>query len=117
MRGDFTRSTHDPIKHYSSVRMQQGRVQLDSDWNEQVDIATRLRETALRDVIGRTGAPRIGGGFRIGRAQPTTSSNYTDLYITPGRFYVDGTLCELEPPAEYAVQALSGTSVSLVAAA
>ncbi|HMQ56354.1 MAG TPA: DUF6519 domain-containing protein, partial [Anaerolineae bacterium] len=34
MKGDFTRSTFRSEHHYSSVRMQQGRVQLDSDWNE-----------------------------------------------------------------------------------
>ncbi|MCX6048065.1 MAG: DUF6519 domain-containing protein, partial [Chloroflexi bacterium] len=38
MKGDFTRSTFKPAKHYSSVRMQQGRVQLDADWNEQIDL-------------------------------------------------------------------------------
>ena len=36
--GDITRSSFDPDRHYSSVRMQQGRVQLDADWNEQLDI-------------------------------------------------------------------------------
>jgi hypothetical protein len=38
MKGDFTRFTFDPKKHYSSVRMQQGRIELDSDWNEQAEI-------------------------------------------------------------------------------
>lgn len=32
MKGDSTRFTFDPKKHYSSVMMQQGRIQLDSDW-------------------------------------------------------------------------------------
>lgn len=92
MKGDFTRSTHDPRKHYSSVRMQQGRVQLDADWNEQIEIENRLRETALQDLIGRTGAPRVGGGFRI----DTLPDNRSELYISPGRYYVDGILCELD---------------------
>ena len=34
-RGDFTRDTFNPLKHFSRVLMQQGRVQLDADWNEQ----------------------------------------------------------------------------------
>ena len=38
MKGDFTRFSFDPAKHYSGVRMQQGRVQLDADWNEQQSI-------------------------------------------------------------------------------
>ena len=35
MRGDFTRDTFDPTRHYSGVLLQQGRVQLDADANEQ----------------------------------------------------------------------------------
>ena len=38
MKGDFSRITFDPKKHYSRVLMQQGRVQLDADWNEQAAI-------------------------------------------------------------------------------
>ena len=38
MSGDYTRFTFDPLKRYSGVLMQQGRVQLDSDWNEEIDI-------------------------------------------------------------------------------
>ena len=63
--GDFSRLTFDPAKHYSAVLMQQGRVQLDADWNEQVDIiAHRLRTQAL-DAIGPSGAPAGSSGFEI----------------------------------------------------
>ncbi len=41
MSGDYTRFTFDPLKRYSGVLMQQGRVQLDSDWNEEIDILRR----------------------------------------------------------------------------
>lgn len=98
MKGDFTRLTFDPKKHYSSVRMQQGRVQLDSDWNEQMDIEAYLRETSLTDVIGCCGVPQAGyelktggGWFQIG-----VTDDGEDLIIFPGRIYVDGILCELE---------------------
>ncbi len=30
-----------PSKHYPALRMQQGRVQLDADWNEQIEISDR----------------------------------------------------------------------------
>ena len=30
MKGDFSRDTFDPLKHFSRVLMQQGRVQLDA---------------------------------------------------------------------------------------
>ena len=63
MKGDFTRSTFRPDKHYSGVRMQQGRVQLDADWNEQIDIAAHRAETETIDVIGGCGAPMHDAGF------------------------------------------------------
>mgnify|MGYP000730056275 CR=1 FL=1 len=63
MKGDFTRDTYRRKKHYSSVRMQQGRVQLDADWNEQQAIQRHQRETAHTDVIGLQGVPKVGGGF------------------------------------------------------
>jgi hypothetical protein len=91
MKGDFTRSTFNREKHYSSVRMQQGRVQLDADWNEQMDIEAHLDQTEAKDVIGLCGAPKTGGGFQIGA---TTVGS--DLTISPGRIYVDGILCENE---------------------
>lgn len=92
MKGDFTRETFKREKHYNSVRMQQGRVLLDADWNEQADIQTYLRETEAKDVIGQCGVPMHSGGFRISPTQ-----DYRDLVISPGRIYVDGILCENEP--------------------
>ena len=89
MKGDFSRFTFDRRKHYADVRLQQGRVQLDADWNEQLDIAAYHRNTLAVDLIGRSGAPEIGGGFDIRIAGNVPR-------ITPGRYYVDGLLCENE---------------------
>lgn len=93
MKGDFTRSTFDPSKGYSSVRMQQGRVQLDADWNEQVDIGDRLRQEGFTDIIGATGAPVEGGGFQVCVDDPDTK-----LAVTRGRIWADGILCETPKP-------------------
>ena len=41
-RGDFTRDTFYPLRRFARVFMQQGRVQLDADWNEQVSILFAL---------------------------------------------------------------------------
>jgi nitrous oxidase accessory protein NosD len=89
MKGDFTRSTFRPAKRYSRVLQQQGRVQLDADWNEEVEIERHLRETGLLDVIGHCGAPtdENGGGFRL-------ILDGDDLAVTRGRMWVDGILCE-----------------------
>ncbi|MHC4402270.1 MAG: DUF6519 domain-containing protein [Planctomycetota bacterium] len=87
MKGDFTRFTFKPEKNYNSVRMQQGRVQLDADWNEHVEIQSHLDRTESVDVIGACGVPRENGGFKI-------SVEGNDLAISRGRIYVDGILCE-----------------------
>ncbi len=104
MKGDFSRSTFRRKQHYHSVRMQQGRVLLDAEANEQADIQNHLRETTARDIIGRTGAPRDHAGFRM----HWTGS---DLIIGAGRFYVDGILCENEGFTS-AVQSTSGTPIT-----
>lgn len=52
MSGDYTRFTHDPAKRYGGVLQQQGRVALDSDWNEQAEILTRRLRTLAADALG-----------------------------------------------------------------
>jgi len=94
MKGDFSRSTFRREQHYHGVLMQQGRVQLDADWNESLDIIAPLDETTRIDAIGRTGVPKMGGGFGIGIAP-----DGADLTIDAGRLYVDGLLCELDGSA------------------
>jgi hypothetical protein len=88
MKGDFTRWSFDPAKHYHSVLKQQGRVDLDADWNEQGAITTHRVETEALDVIGRCGAPVGNAGFAL-----APGSNGSKLTISKGRAYVDGILC------------------------
>src|SRR5919106_7021979 len=89
--GDFSRDTNDPRKHYDGVLMQQGRVQLDADWNEQVELGRHQLRSTRKDVIGLCGAPKKGGGFAL-----AVTTDGTDLTLSPGRIYVDGKLCEIE---------------------
>jgi len=90
MKGDFTRFTHDPKKHYSGVLKQQGRVDVDADWNEYVQIQDYINQTETKDVIGLCGVPNIKScGFQIISRDGT-------LKICAGRIYVDGILCELD---------------------
>ena len=63
--GDFSRFLSEPGRRYSAVWMQQGRVQLDSDWNEQAEIEGRIREAAIADLIGTSGAPYETAGFAV----------------------------------------------------
>ena len=88
MSGDHTRFTFDPLKRFSGVLMQQGRVQLDSDWNEEIDILKRRVRTTTLDILGPLGVPYVVSpdAFRIGWIPGPP----TDLSIGLGRLYVDG---------------------------
>ena len=59
MKADLTRSTFDQHKQFTRVLMQQGRVQLDSDWNEQTAILLHYMQTLAADIIGPHGGPQL----------------------------------------------------------
>lgn len=90
MKSDLSRDTFDGAKHFTRVLMQQGRVTLDSDHNEQVAILLHYLWTLAADVIGPAGAPVNGGGFRLA-AGPDAAGGFA---ISAGRYYVDGLLVE-----------------------
>ncbi|MGD2087578.1 MAG: DUF6519 domain-containing protein [Candidatus Aminicenantes bacterium] len=118
MKGDFSRSTFKKKKHFHDVRMQQGRVQLDADWNEQLDITGHRVETETKDVVGLCGTPMHHGGFRIftgleavkgvKKKKPDSfvpvSSKLGNLFISKGRMYVDGILCVNEQNVPFTKQ-------------
>ena len=104
MKGDFTRDTFDAVDHFSRVLMQQGRVQLDADWNEQVSILLHYVRTLAADLLG-PGAGTASGFNIIPLAAPLTvppttppttdSKTVTNNFgIQAGHYYVDGILCE-----------------------
>src|SRR5215207_4231732 len=103
MKADLSRQTFDPKKRYSGLLMQQGRVQLDAEWNEQQEIHQYRAQTGAEDVIGARGTP-IGEdgsatGFEITARDGT-------LFIGDGHIYVDGILCvnDSEDPLPYEKQ-------------
>jgi hypothetical protein len=121
MKGDFSRSSFDPRKHYRGVRMQQGRVQLDADWNEQADILLHLIATQLQDLLGPGGTTLTKPGFAITLVEPAeevADQSQVDLPEEPmepvrilpdfqigaGRYYVEGMLCENEAPVLFSRQ-------------
>jgi photosystem II stability/assembly factor-like uncharacterized protein len=65
MKGDLSRNTFDRARHYSSVRLQQGRVVTDADWNEQADLTRNRAEVQARDTIGACGAPLAAAGYAL----------------------------------------------------
>src|SRR5262245_16803895 len=98
MKGDFSRTTFDRTHHYSGVRMQQGRVSLDADGNEQTDILLHYLRTLAADLIGPHGGPATGCAFGLG------TDAVGGLTIGAGRYYVDGILVENEQTCLYASQ-------------
>lgn len=107
MKGDFSRLTFDRRKRYSGVLMQQGRVQTDADWNEQLELQHRRTELEARDVIGLCGVPKETGGFEIQTLSSAAPYAPFDLSISDGRIYVDGLLCETDA-AQVALRDLQG---------
>lgn len=93
MKGDFTRDTLDATRHFTRVLFQQGRVQLDSDLNELGGMLLRYLQALAADLIGPHGGPEANTGFEI----MEDSLLEDDFFIGPGRYYVDGILCELDP--------------------
>src|SRR4249919_3397560 len=89
MKGDFSRLTFRPGKRYTSVRLQQGRVTLDSDWNEQAAIREHLERVRFEDVVGASAVPG-GAGFAV------THDRDGSLALSAGRIYVGGVACELD---------------------
>lgn len=88
MAGDYTRFTFDPERDHAGVLMQQGRVTLDADWNELVELVDRRLRAETIDIIGRCVVPKeTPDGFKIGLAAGT-------LTIGRGRAYVHGILAE-----------------------
>src|SRR5204862_1795654 len=75
------------------VLMQQGRVQVDADWNEQTAILLHYLQTLAVDLIGPFGGPEGALGFEI-KFVPASGGDAANLEIGKGRYYVDGLLCE-----------------------
>lgn len=110
MKGDFTKNTYARRKHYAGVLMQQGRVELDADWNEQNDIVANRQGTTALDTIGASGAPVHAAGFAVvaaladlpaeDKARPENTNppamSGPDLLVSGGRLYVGGELAENE---------------------
>lgn len=88
MSFDLSRIRFDARQDFLGVVMQQGRVQLDADWNEwAAQLARRLQAGTLDTFSGSVVPRTTPEGFRI-------LANAGALSIGVGRIYVDGRLAE-----------------------
>lgn len=133
MKNDMTRDTFDPARQYARVLLQQGRVQLDADWNEQVSILLHYMQNLAADIIGPHGGPKdvvdaannvlsTRCGFEIivdevridqlvelgteerTRLKSVQKQTEPPILIGAGRYYVDGVSCENPHPLPYSAQ-------------
>ncbi len=105
---DISRFLFQPQKRYSSVRMQQGRVILDSDWNESERIEDEEARRTLVETICAKGT--LNEGFLVqgvtettvtmppalGEEFPPTKETY-DFALASGSFYLGGLRFEIVP--------------------
>lgn len=101
MKGDFSRLTFHPQKQFTRVLLQQGRVALDADWNEQAAMLLHYLERLAVNLVGRFGGPENASGFEIKRLKEQSF----DLSLGRGPYFVEGLLVEnLEENARYSNQ-------------
>jgi hypothetical protein len=96
MKGDFSRWTFDSTKRYDRVLSLQGRVFLDADFNEGMELQLQRLRRLTVDLLG----PHAGPGSSFDIVKHDTEK---DFYVTSGSYYVNGILCEnpvLPPPKE-----------------
>jgi hypothetical protein len=106
MKGDFTRDSFDRTNHFRRVLMQQGRVQLDADFNEQAAILLHYLQTLAADLGGPYWGPADHLGFEIS-SEIDNTGKVTDggnFKISDGRYYVDGILCEIDEDTKFGDQ-------------
>lgn len=105
MYGDLSRLTFHPDRHFSAVVVQQGRVTLDADANEQAALERHYARTLATDLIGSFGGPAHDLGFAITASTASSGgSENVNVSIGPGRYYVYGILCELDEQVDYGSQ-------------
>jgi len=106
MQGDFSRDTFDATKHFSRVLMQQGRVQLDSDFNEQDAILWWRLRLLAKDLVGRHAASaELPDSFKVATINLSGGGLAPrDFSIAAGRYYVEGIPCENDVAVRYTKQ-------------
>lgn len=98
MAGDYTRFTFKPQRDYSGVFKQQGRVDLDADFNEYIEIIDRHWRSETLDIVNHCVVPNTTPDAFL--VIPTAMGAF-DIGI--GRMYVDGIQVENFglPPLEF----------------
>ncbi len=97
---DISRINFDKTKHYTSVRMQQGRVLTDDDWNEKARIEEENQRVSNTEIIGPFGSP--DDGFKINNLR--IEGSLINFDILAGVLYLGGLRLQLEKLETYRSQ-------------
>ena len=105
MKADFSRIRTEPDV-LDEWLQQQGRVWLDSDWNEAALARLRQLESQVADVVGLHGRPQPGTAYRISVLTSLAGHQVGDFGIggghgSAGHAYVDGILTAPPGPTFY----------------
>ena len=106
MTGDFSKWYFDRKNNFNGVLHQQGRVLLDSDWNDQTRIINDWQNQAGRDIIG-PGVAAIPASEPDALEVKSASRSGSDVNVSvnPGRGWVDGLAvclaCDKSDPVEF----------------
>ncbi len=96
MQGDFSWDPFNYNEAVSRVLIQQGRVQLDRDVNENTESLLRFLRGLGRDLIGPHGG--LNDSFEILLSSPLVKDAFQ---LRWGQYYVDGIRCLNLPDADY----------------
>ncbi|MFZ7090756.1 DUF6519 domain-containing protein [Primorskyibacter sp. 2E233] len=107
MSGDYSKNSFDGKSDFSLVRMQQGRLFTDADWNEQGDILRSAERASAADLIGHAGFPQDHPGFGL-----TPDNTIGALIIGAGTGYVEGVRHENAAPKPLMIKKHSGNGAA-----
>ncbi len=94
MKGDFSKWHFDRNNNFNGVLHQQGRVLLDSDWNDQTKINSDWQDKAGQDIIGQ-GVAAVPAdeynNFKVMEAKAELYDHvHVELIVIPGKIWADG---------------------------
>ncbi len=104
MSGDFSRNSLNLEKRFSLVRLQQGRLLSDADFNEQGDLLRGSHRGAVKAIIGPTGFPQDDAGFALSASDPLSG-----IVVSDGRAFIGGRELHCVGAEQIAIQRKSGS--------
>src|SRR5437588_8487346 len=112
MGSDRARVSYDEQRQYRAVIMQQGRVTVEADWNEEWQILNEEIRKDVLDIVGPCGTP--DDGYDVVAAEELSSPPYPfvlssppypyDFSVTKGTMYVGGLRAYLPQAVLYSEQ-------------